>query len=119
VGHLALLAGCEAGGSIVWLAPGLLLVGTGMGLCIAPLTAVILASSNPQQAGAVSGVLSTVQQVGNSIGVAITGVIFFGAVHSGFGHAFGLSILELAGLLFGVACVSRLLPARAGARDTR
>ena len=35
------------------------------------------------------------QQIGNSIGVAVTGVIFFGAVRHGYAHAFGLSVIEL------------------------
>ena len=53
-----------------------------MGLCITPLTTTVLASASPQSAGAVSGALSTMQQVGNSLGVAVTGVIFFGALRA-------------------------------------
>jgi hypothetical protein len=100
------------GGSIGWLAPGLILVGLGMGLCIAPLVTVVLSTLEPLQAGGVSGTLSTVQQVGNAIGVAATGIIFFGAVRHGYAHAFELSVAELAGLLVVVAGLSRLLPGR-------
>ena len=100
-----------ARGSIAGLVPGLLLVGAGMGLCIAPLTTTVLASVQPQTAGAVSGALSTMQQVGNSVGVAVTGVIYFGALHRGYAHAFGLSVMELGVLLVGVAALSRMLPA--------
>ena len=85
-GHLLLvLAVADIGvkGSIAALVPGLVLVGAGMGLCITPLTSTVLASAGPRNAGAVSGALSTMQQVGNSIGVAVTGIIFFGAVRSG------------------------------------
>ena len=35
------------------------------------------------------------QQIGNSIGVAVTGVIFFGALRHGYAHAFGLCVPEL------------------------
>ncbi|HEY3810329.1 MAG TPA: MFS transporter [Acidimicrobiales bacterium] len=115
-GHLLLLAAVSAdgvGGSIGALVPGLLLVGAGMGLCITPLTTTVLASADPQRAGMVSGALSTMQQVGNSIGVAIMGVIFFGAVGHGYGHAFSLCVATLGGLLLGVALLSRLLPAPA------
>jgi EmrB/QacA subfamily drug resistance transporter len=98
-------------GAIAGLVPGLLLVGAGMGLCITPLTTTVLASVRPQNAGAVSGALSTMQQVGNSVGVAVTGVIFFGAVHNGYAHAFGLSVIELGAVLLGVAALSRMLPA--------
>jgi dipeptide/tripeptide permease len=115
-GHLLLLLAVSAPalkGSIAGLVPGLLLVGAGMGLCITPLTTVILTGSGPQNAGALSGALSTMQQVGNSIGVAVTGVIFFGALGHGYSHAFGLSVTELGCLLLAVALLSRMLPAPA------
>jgi hypothetical protein len=52
------------------------------------------------------------QQVGNALGVAVTGVIFFGALRGGFAHAFVLSVAELAALLLVVAALTRLLTAR-------
>ncbi len=64
--------------------PGLLLIGAGMGLGIAPLATIIMSAMRPEQAGAASGTLSTFQNVGNAIGVAVIGVVFFGALHSGF-----------------------------------
>lgn len=73
-GHVALLAataGDGVGGWVFMLAPGLALTGAGMGLCIPALPAIILGNADPQQAGAVSGALSTVQQVGNAGGVAV------------------------------------------------
>jgi EmrB/QacA subfamily drug resistance transporter len=118
-GHLLLLVAVTATGargSIGVLVPGLVLVGAGMGMCITPLTTVVLASAQPQNAGAVSGTLSTMQQIGNSIGVAVTGVIFFGAVPHGYAHAFGLSVTEMGCLLLAVALLSRLLP-RPAARN--
>jgi EmrB/QacA subfamily drug resistance transporter len=111
-GHVSLLVAAAASGPIVSLAPGLVLVGLGMGLCIAPLVTVVLSAVEPHRAGAVSGTLSTVQQVGNSIGVAVTGIIFFGALRHGYAHAFELSVAEMAGLLVVVAGLSRLLPGR-------
>ncbi len=112
-GHVALLVAVAAvgtGGSIWTLVPGLVLAGAGMGLCITPLTAISLAPVGPEGSGAAAGALSTVQQVGNSVGVAVTGVIFFGAGAGGWGHAFELALLELAGLLVTVAALSRILP---------
>ena len=44
----------------------------------------------------------------------MTSVIFFGALHGGYSHAFGLSLVELAGLLLAVAGLTWLLPSRAG-----
>jgi hypothetical protein len=55
--------------------------------------------------------LSTMQNVGNALGVAITGVIFFGALHGGYAHAFRLALVELAALLVAVVALTRLLPA--------
>jgi EmrB/QacA subfamily drug resistance transporter len=112
-GHLLLLtAVVETGvtGSLAALAPGLVLVGAGMGLVLAPLAGTILSSLEPERAGAASGMLTTVQNVGNALGVAVTGVIFFGAVHSGYATAFELAAGQLAVLLVGVAALTRLLP---------
>ena len=83
--------------------PALLLVGGGMGLVITPLTSTVLASLEPSRAGAASGALSTMQQVGNAIGVAVTGVVFFGALGHGFAHAFELSLAALAVPVLAVA----------------
>ena len=65
-----------------WLAMAgpLLLGGAGLGLFVAPLQTAILATVQPRHAGAVSGLLPTVQQVGSSIGLAVIGVVFFNLV---------------------------------------
>ena len=102
-------------GSVGLLAPALLFVGAGMGLVITPLTSTVLGSLEPQRAGAASGLLSTMQQVGNAIGVAVTGVVFFGALDRGYATAFELTLVALAVLLVAVAGLTRLLPRRAAA----
>ncbi|HTW99311.1 MAG TPA: MFS transporter, partial [Acidimicrobiales bacterium] len=101
-------------GSVVVLVPGLLLVGAGMGLGITPLATLIMSGMKPEHAGATAGVLSTAQNVGNAIGVAVVGVIFFGSLHHGFATAFELSVGALALALTAVAALTRLLPARVG-----
>lgn len=112
VGHgvLALAAG-EIGvrGNVGALVPGLILVGAGMGLGITPLATLIMAGMKPEHAGSTSGVLATAQNVGNAIGVAVIGVLFFGAVHSGIGGAFQLCEIVLAGVLLAVVALTRLL----------
>jgi EmrB/QacA subfamily drug resistance transporter len=113
-GHATLLvavAHVGVGGSLVPLVPGLLLAGTGMGLAISPLATIALSSTAPEDAGAATGALSTVQNVGNSLGVALIGVVFFGSLHGGFAHAFELSLAALAAILIGMAGLTRLLPA--------
>jgi predicted MFS family arabinose efflux permease len=92
------------------LVPGLFLAGAGMGLCITPLVATVLSGVQPEHAGAASGTLSTVQQVGNSLGVAISGVLFFGALDRGYSYAFEITLAEFVALLLVVACLTRLLP---------
>jgi EmrB/QacA subfamily drug resistance transporter len=92
IGSLLLVAGMLAliwtvdryGGAVhSWqLLPALLVCGLGLGSVVAPLVTVVLAGIRGQDAGAASGVLSTVQQVGGAVGVALIGVIFFGLLGS-------------------------------------
>jgi EmrB/QacA subfamily drug resistance transporter len=107
---LAVVHEIGTAGSVWALAPGLALVGAGQGLTITPLTTTVLSHAEPQRAGAVSGVLATTQQIGNSLGVAITGVIFFSAVPAGYGKAFESSLVEFVCLLGVMVALSRLLP---------
>ncbi|MFE0465423.1 MFS transporter [Kitasatospora sp. NPDC058965] len=99
-------------GSAWWLAPGLFVDGLGMGLVIAPLTTVVLAGVRPQQVGSAAGVLSTVQQVGNALGIALLGNLFYGAAGHGFDHAFGISLLVLVALELLLALLVQALPGR-------
>jgi MFS family permease len=95
---------------VLALVPGLVLVGAGIGLCFTPLTSTVLASVDPTRVGSASGAMSTMQQVGYALGVAITGVIFFGAADDGIGHAFELSLIQMAIVSAGIVVMSRLLP---------
>jgi hypothetical protein len=72
----------------------------------------VLGHAGPATAGSVSGALSTAQQVGNSIGVAVTGVLFFGALGRGYDLAFERSVLQMGALLLLVATLTRLMPGR-------
>jgi hypothetical protein len=66
------------------IAPFLLFSGLGLGCFIAPLTNLILAGIQGREAGSASGVLTTGQQVGGALGIAIVGLVFFGLLS---GHA--------------------------------
>jgi Na+/melibiose symporter-like transporter len=113
-GHgLAALA-VVAGGGVAAVVPGMALAGAGTGLCLAPITATVLAHADVRRVGAVSGVLSTLQQVGNAVGVAVLGLVFFGG--HGTDRAFVLSSVFLATLLAVVALVAGRLPRPADAR---
>ena len=69
----------------------------------------MLAHASPRTAGSVSGALSTAQQVGNAIGVAVSGVVFYGLLSHGYRVAFGSSVAELGGLLLVVAALALTL----------
>jgi EmrB/QacA subfamily drug resistance transporter len=99
-----------AAGSIAALLPGLLLLGAGQGLCITPLTTTVLSHADERTAGSVSGALATTQQVGNAIGVAISGVVFYGLLSQGYGVAYRWSVAEMAALLLGVTALTFLIP---------
>ena len=60
------------------LVPGLVAAGLGLGAVIAPLADIVLDRVPAQHAGSASGVFNTGLQLGNSIGIALIGVIFFG-----------------------------------------
>jgi EmrB/QacA subfamily drug resistance transporter len=62
--------------------PALAVCGAGLGLVVAPLINIVLAGIRTGAAGSASGVLTTVQQIGGALGVAVIGIIFFGQVTS-------------------------------------
>ena len=103
-------------GSVLALLPGLMVIGAGMGLGIGPLATISLSEIAPAEAGAASGTLSTMQNVGNAIGVAVIGVVYFGSVGSGIPAAFELSLGVLCAALVTVALLTRFLPRQEAAR---
>ncbi|MFD7437582.1 MFS transporter [Streptomyces sp. NPDC059861] len=58
----------------------LVVMGAGMGLIVAPLTDAILSEVPREHAGSASGLISTVQQMGNALGLGLVSVVFFGVV---------------------------------------
>jgi MFS family permease len=58
----------------------LLVAGVGSGLFIAPNVQFIVATVDPSEAGAASGVISTMQRIGSAIGIAVIGSVFFGTL---------------------------------------
>ncbi len=80
IGMAATLAVVDAVGVDLrsWeLTPVLLLSGLGAGLVIPPVINIVLAGITTKAAGSASGVLSTTQQLGATLGVALIGVVFF------------------------------------------
>ncbi len=97
--------------------PTLMLQSVGGGLLITQLLNTVLARIDPQTAGMASGALSTAQQVGGALGVAVVGAVFFQSfaggsddrVHAA-GHAFGVTSLTTFAIAAVVAVLVFLLP---------
>lgn len=88
--------------AVLWIMLPLLFVqGLGVGVVMAPLVSAILAGLPPRHAGVASGVLSMVQQVGNALGVALIGLVYYT-------HGFAGALLYLAASALGVALLWRL-----------
>jgi EmrB/QacA subfamily drug resistance transporter len=58
----------------------LVVMGAGMGLIVAPLTDAVLSEVPREHAGSASGLINTVQQMGNALGLGLVSVVFFGVV---------------------------------------
>jgi predicted MFS family arabinose efflux permease len=102
-------------GSVLRLIPGLFINGIGTGFAVAPLASNVLSRIAAQHAGAASGVLTTALQVGNAVGVAIIGVIFYGALNGQapppYAHAFALGLIYLILTSLVLAALVQFLPA--------
>ncbi|MCX5037248.1 MFS transporter [Streptomyces coelicoflavus] len=58
----------------------LAVMGLGMGLIVAPLTDAVLSQVPREHAGSASGLINTVQQMGNALGLGLVSVVFFGTM---------------------------------------
>lgn len=103
--------------------PPLLVIGLGMGLIVAPLVNAALAEVPLANAGSASGLITTMLQVGQALGLAMTSVFFFGVLtdlesaegSSAFVGAFQNTVFWIAGILVAIAVLMTALPAKAGA----
>ncbi len=124
-GYLAtavvLLTGPELSPALV--IPTLVLQSAGGGLLITPLLNTVLAGVVPETVGMASGALSTAQQVGGALGVAVVGAVFFNAFHpervgpvAAGGHAFAMSSIATFVIALAASVMVFLLPkpAKAG-----
>ncbi|WP_155058511.1 MFS transporter [Streptomyces blattellae] len=58
----------------------LIVMGAGMGLIFAPLTDAVLSEVPREHAGSASGLINTVMQMGNALGLGLVSVVFFGRI---------------------------------------
>ncbi len=101
--------------------PMLMLQSAGGGLLITPSLNAVLTRIGPDDAGIASGVLSTAQQVGGAIGVAVIGVVFFNSFDASAhdrteaaAHALAMSSLSVFITAIAVTVLVFLLPNRPG-----
>lgn len=100
----------------------ILLFGTGMGLAYSPLFAFGLAHVAPAHAAGASGVLVTVNQLGQVVGVAGYGAIYLALAGDpgGTSHAASVTALVMAGgAVLAAAIATALLVGRHGQEDPR
>jgi hypothetical protein len=109
----------DTGSFSIWqIAPGVVVAGIGSGLVIAALFSFILNAVDDHETGSASGVLSAVQSIGSSIGVAVFGSVFFSGVKSGDpAKGFHEALLVQGALLLAFLAVSAFLPKQARPDD--
>jgi MFS family permease len=108
-GIALLLALVGSSSRAVAFAPGLLLIGLGIGLMLTPSVNVVQSSFPEEQQGGISGLSRSVSNLGSSFGTAIAGTILVSDLASGNG-TYVVAMIVLAGLaLIGLAAAA-LLP---------
>ncbi|MFE4213966.1 MFS transporter [Streptomyces sp. NPDC056844] len=104
--------------SVADIAPGIAVSGIGAGMVIAALFSFVLAAVDDDEIGSASGVLSAVQSIGGSIGVAVLGSVFFAGVRTGdFTGGFHRALIVQACLLTAFLALTFLLPRQGRADD--
>jgi MFS family permease len=107
-----LLALVGASSRVVAFAPGLLLIGLGLGVMLTPSVNLVQSSFPEQQQGEISGLSRSVSNLGSSFGTAIAGTILVSDLASG-NTTYVIAMVVLAVLaLVGLAAATRL-PAQA------
>jgi MFS family permease len=95
--------------SNVWaFAPGLLLIGLGLGMMLTPSVNVVQSAFPEEQQGEISGLSRSVSNLGSSLGTAIAGTILVAGLTSP-ERSYALAMIVLAGIgLIGLAAATRL-----------
>jgi MFS family permease len=108
VGIVLLLVLVKASSRAVAFAPGLLLIGLGVGLMLTPSVNVVQSSFPEEQQGEISGLSRSISNLGSSFGTAIAGTILVSGVASGNRSYVAAMIVLAAFALVGLATALRL-----------
>ena len=85
------------GSPSVWaFAPGLLLIGLGLGLMLTPSVNVVQSSFGEELQGEISGLSRSVSNLGSSLGTAIAGTVLVAGITSTPDRSYGLAMIVLA-----------------------
>jgi MFS family permease len=95
VGVVVLLAVVNGSPSVWAFAPGLLLIGLGVGVMLTPSVNVVQSSFPEERQGEISGLSRSVSNLGSCLGTAIGGTILVSGLTN---HAYGAAMIVLAGI---------------------
>jgi MFS family permease len=113
IAGIGVLLWMVTGSQTAWsFAPGLLLIGLGLGAMLTPSVNVVQSSFPESQQGEISGLSRSVSNLGSSLGTAIAGTILVAGITATPERAYGLAMIALAvvGLIGLVAAIR--LPAK-------
>jgi MFS family permease len=110
VGILVLLAMVKGSPSAWAFAPGLLLIGLGVGIMLTPSVNIVQSSFSEGQQGEISGLSRSVSNLGSSLGTAIAGTILVSGLTSP-DRSYALAMVALAVVGLGGLAAAWFLPA--------
>lgn len=83
VGLAIMLVYIQIGDAPIGLIPGLFVYGMGLGLIASQIVNLVMSSVKPEQTAEASGVTSTLETLGSSVGTAVVGTVLIVAITSG------------------------------------
>ena len=112
---IALLLIMVSGSTTPWaFAPGLLLIGLGLGAMLTPSVNLVQSSFPDAQQGEISGLSRSVSNLGSSLGTAVAGTILVAGITATPGRAYALAMTVLAAVGLVGFIMALLLPRNSG-----
>jgi MFS family permease len=123
LGGIGVLLALVTGTPSVWaFAPGLLLIGLGLGFMLTPSVNVVQSSFGEDLQGEISGLSRSVSNLGSSLGTALAGTILVAGITSTPDRAYGLALVVLGAAgaigLIATLCVPKTTAPKVGGRTT-
>jgi MFS family permease len=91
-------------------APGLLLIGLGLGLMLTPSVNVVQSAFSEAQQGEISGLSRSISNLGSSLGAAVAGTVLVAGITSTPERSYALALVVLAAVGCGGLAAAILLP---------